>query len=176
MRIPGVNREMPVVSVLLILVILLLILPASATDLTCSVTGQYADMNLVQGNTVYNSSSADGVNVTIVSDGSWKLTVYDNLTQSKPSGTEGHMAEWDGSSYVSSGGILTSPLQISGDGLSFFSIPARSSPQEIAVGAANIPEGLSIYPVFRQPVAANEHAVGKNDVYRIILTFEATSV
>jgi len=176
MRMDGFYREMPVVSALLIIVILLLTIPASATNLTCSVTGQYADMNLVQGSTVYNSTAADGVNVTVVSDGSWKLTVYDNLTQSKPSGTEGHMAEWDGSGYVSSGGVLTSPLQISGDGSSFFSVPAQSSPQQIAVGIANTPEGSNIYPVFRQVVAADEHAVSKNDVYRIILTFEATSV
>jgi len=157
--------------------------PASAAITSFSVTGQYLNMGLIPGTTVYNSTAANGINATVVSSGPWKITAYDALdagsggAPNKPAGTEGKMSEYVTATdvYVAAGKHLTNALQVSGDGGSTYkNVNAVGTAQTIAMGNENLPDGTSVKPIFKQVLAANEEAVKAANQYHIIVTFEAS--
>lgn len=150
--------------------------PASAAILSFSVTGQYLNMGMTPDTTVYNSTAANGINATVVSDGNWKITAYDGMPTNKAAGSAGHMAEAIGENFVSGGKYLVNPLQISGDsGSNYYDIPMAASPRQIASGGANSPGGTSVWPIFKQVVTKYEQGVSSTHTYRIVVTFEATN-
>jgi PKD repeat protein len=98
----------------------------------------------------------------------WHVSVMDALDGgAKPAGTEGKMAEYTGSAYVSSGAVLTYPLHVkcgTGD-----YVTLSGSDQIVQTG---ISAGTFTYDIgLRQEIAESDPALTAPNVYRIVVTF-----
>jgi PKD repeat protein len=105
---------------------------AGAPYIDVSVTGSLTNWNLLPGINQDTSS----VSLTITTNiNNWEVNAVDGLDGLKPAHTAGCMAEYDGSSYVSSGSNLTNPLNIAFGGGP--PIALSSTPQTIASGTSS---------------------------------------
>jgi hypothetical protein len=142
--------------------------------LTFSVTGSGILPDMTPGQLIQNTT-ATNINATVVSNGPWKMTTYDAHTGANIAGSAGQLAEWDGTSaYVNGGAYLSNPLQVSGNsGINWYNVPASTSAQQIASGAATTK--TEVWPWFRIDVPGDaQYLTTAGHTYRIVVTLETT--
>lgn len=116
--------------------------------------------------------NVDSTNLTIrvQSNGPWQVSVYDALNNGKPAGTEGHMAEYVGSSYNSSGRMLINPVHLKDAGASSY-LTLAGVQQHYLSGVATQTEG-TIYPVMvKQAIEYEDLRLYPPSFYQVIVTF-----
>ena len=141
--------------------------PKSTVSL--DVRGTHAfGQTMVVGDNV--NTTANTVRTTVISNVPWILTVGDALSNAKPSGTEGKMAEWDGiSRYTVRGKVLTNSLNVGSDKSTWHAL--SKTPAILFTGTT---AGTFVnYPYFKQTIViADPHLTTPGHVYRIVVTFD----
>lgn len=145
--------------------------PVSTISLEVTGTHSFGTAMIVGDN--FNTT-ANTVNATVLSNLPWTITVKDALSDTKPVGTDGKMAEWDGTSSYAGGHVLATPFQMSGDGSTYYNLPAAASPQTLFSG---VTAGTYYnYPYFKQTVViADQRLTATDHVYRTVVTFDAAT-
>jgi len=164
-----------VIPTLLILV-LLYVVPVSASDIDISVEGPgISNWVFTPGITNINSTSIT-LNVSSISS-TWTVSVKDGLDFSKPSSTVGKMVEWDGSAYVTPNPwVLGKAMGIAGP-----SVPLKTTGASVTLDGSNqiIESGLTpvtglMMPLtISQPVAYTDPHLKGGHQYQVIATFIA---
>lgn len=116
--------------------------------------------------------NVDATNLTIwvQSTGPWEVSVYDALNEGKPAGTAGHMAEYDGSSYNSSGRMLTNSVHLKDAGAPSY-LTLTGVQQHYLSDVATPVEG-TIYPVMvKQEIEYEDLRLSPPSFYQVIVTF-----
>ena len=121
----------------------------------------------------WNLDPIEGVNsrtsvLKVKSDGNWQLSVKDPDTLN----TNGHITEWDGSSYVAAN-RLASPMSVSvqsGEMLNGYDVtlPAGGI---IARGTGTGSTGKDVVVTFKQPVAWTDDPPSSGHSYRMEIEF-----
>ena len=102
---------------------------------------------------------------------SWSVGAMDAMTDSKPSGTAGKMAEWSGTSYVLSGKVLSNAVQVKSGTGSYITV----SGSNLAVLSGNAP-GITSYDIgMKQEIVQTDPALDGDHRYRIVITFTGGS-
>jgi hypothetical protein len=118
------------------------------------------------GQTVISGTGSATSNVT------FNITVTDSLADSKPPGTAGKMAEWDGSAYVSSGRTLTNAVKVWSDDGTYGTgvITLDGSAPDVLHG---VPFGSNINLQLKatQDTVIGDEALFGGHMYRIVITF-----
>jgi PKD repeat protein len=97
----------------------------------------------------------------------WSVGAMDALTEGKPAGTAGKMAEWSGISYVSSGKVLANALQVKSANGSYHTVSGTNQP--VQGGTA---QGFTSYDIgMKQQVDQTDSTLIGNNRYRIVVTF-----
>lgn len=110
--------------------------------------------------------------LVVSSNAIWNVAVKDALDDAKPSGTEGKMAEWDGSSYVSAGRVLTNALTVKVG--TETAVPLSGTDQDLWSSNQN-PTGGTYSGEFGQTIDSADWSLSGGNVYRIVVTFTATT-
>jgi len=132
-------------------------------------SGTFSFGSMTTGTNV--NSTGNPIDAQVVSNTPWTIVVADALTDSKPSGTAGKMAEWDGTSaYVLSGKVLTNPFEMSKDGSTYVAL--SGTPQTLFSGTSGT---FDNYPALRQTIASGDEGLLNSHVYRIVTTFTVSA-
>lgn len=141
--------------------------PSPTLDLT--VTGSHSFGSMVVG--VNDNTTANSVIATVISNADWNVGVHDGLTDSKPAGSVGKMAEWDGTSaYVAGGNILTNAFQVGSDASTWVTLTGTSA----NLYSGDVPGTTVKYPFFRQTIEDEDPSLVSPNTYRMVVTFTAT--
>lgn len=146
--------------------------------------GQYIDMT-IQGSLGTEASpwslsvaganeNTDAIDANVKSTSNYDLKVMDALTDTKPAGTVGKMAEWNGASYVVSGKFLTNALQVKADGQPEGYKLLSDTNQIIAADDATVTAGDDYNIGLKQDIVVGDTTLATTD-YRIVVTFTATT-
>ena len=119
----------------------------------------------------------DATNLTlwVQSTGPWQVSIYEALNEGKPAGTAGHMAEYVGGTYPSSGKVLSSPVKVR-DILAPFFLDLSGELQTFRSGLATPEEGINSPIVVGQDVDYHDQRLTPPSLYRIIVTFVGTTL
>jgi hypothetical protein len=144
----------------------------SAADISLGISGTINDWKLATG----QDNTNEALSLTVVADTQpWYIKVRDALDDEKPGTSAGHMAEWYGSSYVTSPHVLSNPMNIaaaSGTGYTAGSaISLSGSYQQIATGTTIPSPSVTIPIIITQPVVIADTNLTAGHVYRIVTTF-----
>jgi len=139
--------------------------PALIIGLTVTGANPFGDLN--PGPNVNTTSNS--VKALVVTNAPWAISVSDELTTSKPVGSVGKMAEWDGSAYTSGGKVLTDAFQVSKDGSAWVTLSGVQ--QLLCTGIAGTTEK---FPYFQQTIETADTRVGSGHSYRTVVTFTLT--
>lgn len=139
--------------------------PALALSLTVTGSQSFGDMTSGVND---NTTASNSVKATVVSNAPWAITAND----AQIGGTPGHMAEWDGASYVAGGKVLDGALYV---GSSVPTLTALSADQSTPLWTGNAVTTQDNFPYFRQTIVDGvDTRVGLSHTYRIVTTFTAT--
>lgn len=167
----GRSRNITILFMAPLFLVLFCIVPSHAATINIVVSGDVPDMTLTPG--ITNQNSSIRLDVTTSETSSWTVSVRDAMDDSKPEGTEGRMAEWGGSSYVSGGKYIGAQMNVqgsSGSGYSGSSVDLTDSDQAIETGNVN-DEFSDIMITLFQPVSYSDPHLTGGNVYRIVLIF-----
>jgi uncharacterized delta-60 repeat protein len=140
----------------------------SAPYIEVNVNGSINNWNLVTGTNQDTSSVSLNITTNI---NSWQVSAVDNLDNGKPSSTAGHMAEWNGGSYVTSGYVLQNPINIKFGGGTYFAL--SNTTQLITSGTST---GTTIGNLgISQVIAATDPALATGHQYQIVVTLTGSS-
>jgi hypothetical protein len=137
------------------------------STISLDVSGSHSFGDMIVGDNV--NTTANTVSTTVLSNVPWTLTVKDALSDSKPAGTAGKMAEWDGlSAYPADGKVLATPFKMGLD--SSTAIVLSDSPQTFVAGTT---AGTFVnYPYFKQTIVIADPRLTAGHVYRMVVTFD----
>jgi len=140
--------------------------PKPTIGLSVSGTQTFGDKMLVGDNV---NTTANTVRTTVISNVPWILTVRDDLSISKPVGTAGYMAEWDGiSAYTVKGKVLTTPFEVSEDGTTYVRLTGSSLP----LLKGNTAGTFVNHPYFKQTIVLADTRVAIGHSYGMVVTFD----
>jgi PKD repeat protein len=125
-------------------------------------TGEISDWDFALGEN--ENTTAVVLSVTTTAS-NWHVSVKDALYGGKPALTEGKMVEYDGSTYVSSGRVLTNALQVKSGTRSYVTLSGTDQEVQSGTSSGNYDIGL------KQVIAAGDPALTASHVYRIVITF-----
>lgn len=142
--------------------------PSGAIETT--LTGDITDWALSLG------GNTDTISMNIkCSVDNWTVDVYDNLDSSKPSGTEGKMAEWDGSNYVTTDGhVLQTAMEVKSS-LTDTYVTLSGTVQQIETDVATPDTGTNYTITMSQSVDYGDEKLPTPNVYRIVITFVSST-
>ena len=133
-----------------------------------SVNGSLNNWNLVTG--LNQDTSSVSLNITTNMD-SWSVNAVDGLDGGKPSDTAGHMAEYDGSSYVPSGAYLQNPLNVSFGGGPYIALSVEDQTLTSGTSPGTTPGILGI----SQLISATDTGLAEGHKYRMVITLTGGS-
>jgi hypothetical protein len=121
------------------------------------------------------NENTDVIDANVKSTSNYELKVMDALTDTKPAGTEGKMAEWSGSAYVVSGKVLTNAFQVKAGSEPQGYKTLSGTNQIIADEDATVLAGDNFDIGLKQNIVVGDTTLPSND-YRIVVTFTASNV
>ena len=144
--------------------------PAAAIDIT--ITGSISDWAF----TIGSNSNTTGVDLNVKSNDAWQVEVKDALDNSKPSGTEGKMAEYNTTNTTYEGGkVLQTAMSVNTtSGGTAQSLSGTNA--QIVSGATNTTDSGSNYDInLTQSINYGDaRLTTTGHVYRIVITFTGT--
>ncbi|MDI9633621.1 MAG: IPT/TIG domain-containing protein [Methanolinea sp.] len=153
-------------------------IPGPGSQFTYAVAHLEIDVNGTISNwtlSIGENIDATSLTLKVISTHGWSVSVYDALDLGKPASTAGHMAEFNGFSYNSSGRMLSRPVQLKDANATSF-VTLTGVPQQYLSGGAT-PAGGTVYPVVvRQEVEYEDHRLTPPSVYQVIVTFVGTTL
>jgi PKD repeat protein len=101
----------------------------------------------------------------------WHVSVKDALDGGKPAGTAGKMAEYTGSAYPAGGKFLTNALQVKSGTGSYVTL----SGSDLTVQTGTTPGTFNYDIGLKQVIAVGDPALTAPNVYRVVITFTAST-
>jgi PKD repeat protein len=129
-----------------------------------SISGSIDNWNFKTG----TNEDTTSVDMTVDTNmNQWSVGAMDAMTESKPVGTAGKMAEWSGSTYTISGKALANAVEVKAGTGSYYTLSGTNQP--VQAGTAR---GVTSYDIgMKQLVADTDPALAGDHRYRIVVTF-----
>jgi PKD repeat protein len=129
-----------------------------------SINGSIDNWNFQTG----NNEDTTAVDLTVdTNTNSWSVGVMDALTESKPGGTAGKMAEYSGSAYVLSGKVLANAVQVKSGTGSYVTLSGTNQPVQAGTALGITPYDIGM----KQQIVQADPTLSGNNRYRIVVTF-----